>query len=326
MSILAENVAYVRFNMSHATHDEHRVRLALVRAVAQKLNKDVKVFADLCGPKTRVTEIYGESMEIVEGKNVRIVFDRANISPESLSISYSDLYKYVNAGTVVALDDGKILLSVLLVDDKDVVCEVLRGGVLINEKGVNIVDTNIPINPFTEKDESDALFALQENFDAIALSFVKRKEDVVYLEDFIKKQTTKDIPIIAKIETRQALAEISSILDVAAMIMVARGDLGIEIPVQKIPITQKELVYVSNSRGVPAIVATEMLKSMTKNPFPTRAEVTDCINALVDGASYLMLSDETTVGDYPVEAVKIVSLVIKEFVDNQKKYIPFEKN
>lgn len=324
-AILSENVSYVRFNMSHATQDEHRERLALVRSVSKKLSKDIKVFADLCGPKIRVTEIHGEAMSLVSGNTIRIVFEKSSVNENSFTISYSDLYEYVKTGTIVALDDGKILLSVTHVDGKDILCEVVRGGVLINEKGVNIVNTDIPINPFTEKDEGDALFAIQENFDAIALSFVKRKEDVVFLQEFLKKHTERSIPIIAKIETRQALKEISSILEAVSMIMVARGDLGIELAIEKIPIVQKELVYVSNSRGVPAIVATEMLKSMTKNPFPTRAEITDCIEALIDGASFIMLSDETTTGEYPVEAVKVMSSVIKEFTDNQKKYIPFEK-
>ena len=324
-AILSENVSYVRFNMSHASQDEHRARLALVRAISKKLNKDIKVFADLCGPKIRVTKIHGEKMRMSSGNTVRIVFDTEHVSEYSFTISYSDLYLYVKTGTVVALDDGKILLSVLLIENKNIICNVVRGGELINEKGVNIVDTDIPINPFTEKDKSDAMFAIHENFDAIALSFVKKKDDVVYLQNFIKEHTDRTIPIIAKIETRQALVEIGSILEVVSMIMVARGDLGIEIPIEKIPITQKELVYVSNSRGIPAIVATEILKSMTKNPFPPRAEITDCIDALVDGASFIMLSDETTTGEYPVEAVKVMTSVIKEFIDNQKKYIPFEK-
>lgn len=324
-AILSENVSYVRFNMSHASHEEHKERLVLVRSISKKLNKEIKVFADLCGPKIRVTKTCADKMNIVVEKQVYIVFEQSSVGEDSFTISYSDLYLYVQPGTVIALDDGKILLSVSQVKDKDIVCDVVRGGTLLNEKGVNIVDTDIPINPFTEKDKRDALFAIEENFDATALSFVKRKEDVVYLENFLKQHAPRDIPIIAKIETRQALAEIDSILEVASMIMVARGDLGIEIPVEKIPIVQKELVYVSNSRSVPAIVATEILKSMTKNAFPTRAEITDCIDALIDGASFLMLSDETTIGEYPVEAVKVMTSVIKEFVDNQNRYVPFEK-
>jgi pyruvate kinase len=231
----------------------------------------------------------------------------------------------VAKGTTIALDDGKILLAVSHVEDKDIVCNVVRGGLLLNEKGVNIIDTDIPINSFTKKDEEDALFALSEHFDALALSFVKNKNDVIYLRDFLKNHTDRTIPIISKIETKQALHEMSGILEVTDMIMVARGDLGIEIPIEKIPIVQKELLFVARGKGVPTIVATEMLTSMKKNPFPTRAEITDCIGALIDGASYIMLSDETTVGEYPVEAVTLMSSVINEFIENKKKYLVFEK-
>jgi pyruvate kinase len=325
MSLLSQNVSYVRFNMSHATHDEHRVRLQSVRKVAQALNKDIQVFADLCGPKIRVRKIIGESMEILTDVSVRISYDEATVTGVSFSISFPELYQYVKQGTQIALDDGKILLTVDRVEEKDIVCKVVRGGVLLNEKGVNVIDTDLPIPSFTKKDEKDALFALSEGFDAVALSFVKRKEDILYLREFLKKHTEKNIPIIAKIETKSALHEMDGILSVVDMIMVARGDLGIELPIQKIPLIQKELLCVGKAAGVPVIVATEILKSMTQNPFPTRAEITDCIDALIDGASFLMLSDETTTGKYPSEAVTIMSSVIQEFIDNQKMYIPFER-
>ena len=262
------------------------------------------------------------------GNMVRIVADAQEITSHenSFTISFTDLYQHVKSGTKIALDDGKIMLSVSHVEGSDIICNVIRGGVLINEKGVNIIDTDIRINPFTEKDEADALFGIQEGFDAVALSFVKRKEDVEYLKEFLQKHTDKVFPVIAKIETRQALHGIEGILSVVDMIMVARGDLGIEIPVEKIPLAQKELVYVARKHGIPAIVATEMLKSMTKNPFPTRAEITDCIDALIDGASYIMLSDETTTGEYPVEAVQVMTSVIHEFIENRKKYTLFEKD
>ncbi len=326
-AILSLNVSFVRFNMSHATHDEHRERLHTVRKVAQDIGKDIKVFIDLCGPKIRVRSISRETLSLAPGIPVRIVYDSNDVTKHesAFSISYTELYQHVKAGTKIALDDGKVMLSVSHVEENDIVCDVIRGGILINEKGVNIIDTDIRVNPFTEKDEADALFGIQEGFDAVSLSFVKRKEDIEYLKEFLQKHTDKKLPIIAKIETRQALHGIEGILSVVDMIMVARGDLGIEIPVEKIPLAQKELVYVARKHNIPAIVATEMLKSMTKNPFPTRAEITDCIDALVDGASYIMLSDETTTGGYPIEAVAVMNSVIHEFVENRKKYKPFEK-
>ncbi len=325
--VLAQNISYVRFNMSHASHEEHRDRLARVRSISKELNKDIKVFLDLCGPKMRVTSMSSETLDVKRGGSIRIVYDKQSFKnyEQSIVTSYSELYAYVTSTTKIALDDGKILLAVSHVEEKDIVCDVVRGGLLLNEKGVNIIDTDLPINPFTEKDERDLLFGIELYFDAVALSFVKKKEDITNLRDFLKKYTKRNIPIIAKIETKQAVHNIEEILEVTDMIMVARGDLGIEIPVEKIPLIQKELAYVAGNRGVRSIVATEMLKSMTKNPFPTRAEITDCIDALIDGASFIMLSDETTIGDFPVEAVGVMSSVIKEFVDNRKKYTPFEK-
>ncbi len=326
-TILSQNISYVRFNMSHASHEEHRARLTAVRKVSKELGKDIKVFIDLCGPKIRVTTLSSEPLNISPDMKVRIAHDSSTVQHKSNSfaISYSDLYQQVHPNTKIALDDGKILLSVSSVEDKDIICDVIRGGILINEKGANIIDTDIHINPFTEKDEADALFGIAEGFDAVALSFVKRKEDIIYLKDFLQRHTDKVLPVIAKIETRQALHGIEGILEVVDMIMVARGDLGIELPIEKIPLVQKELIYLAKKQGVPAIVATEMLKSMTKNSFPTRAEITDCIDSLIDGASYIMLSDETTTGQYPVEAVSVMTSVIKEFTDNSKKYELFEK-
>ncbi len=325
--ILSQNVSYVRFNMSHASHDEHRSRLLNVRKVAEQLNKQIKVFADLCGPKIRVSAMSADTIKINRGATITILYDEKRI-PEvenSFAVSYKELYLYVAPHTKIALDDGKILLSVCHVDEKDIVCNVIQGGELVKEKGVNIVDVDLPISPFTEKDEKDVLFAIENNTDAVALSFVKKEEDILHLREFLKAHTSREIPIIAKIETRQALHNIQGILEATDMLMVARGDLGIEMSIEKIPLIQKELAYVANSKGVPVIVATEILKSMTKNPFPTRAEITDCIDALIDGASYLMLSDETTIGEYPVEAITVMSSVIHEFTENRKKYAAFEK-
>ncbi len=324
--ILTHNVSYVRFNMSHATHDEHHVRLCMVRDVAKKLDKDIKVFIDLCGPKIRVKELSAQEVTLDQNDTLAIVQnnDALTLYKHACVISYDELYQHVRKGTVIALDDGKIMLLVDSVDTNNaIICTVTRGGVLINEKGVNIIDTDIRINPFTQKDEEDALFGLSEHVDAIALSFVKRKEDIDNLRAFITSHTNDTVPIIAKIETRQALHGIGGILEATDMIMVARGDLGIEIPVQKIPLVQKELAYLACKHEVPVIVATEMLKSMTKNPFPTRAEISDCMDALIDGAQYIMLSDETTTGTYPLEAIEVMDSIIKEFVNNKHQYQKF---
>lgn len=330
-AILVHNISYVRFNMSHASHDEHLERLHLLRTVAASLHKEIKVFADLCGPKIRVLALNNGSLSLQNGSIVRIVTpDKASLSPEdglSFSTSYAELYKYVTTNTKIALDDGKLLLNVMSVslDKEEIICEVVRGGTLLSEKGVNILDTDLPVSAFTEKDRTDALFAIENNFDGISLSFVKKKEDINTLKAFLQEKSPgKNFTIIAKIETKQALHAIDEILSVVDIIMIARGDLGIEIPIEEIPIVQKELAYLAHTKGVPVIVATEILKSMTQSPFPTRAEITDSINALLDGASYLMLSDETTTGKYPKEAVETLASAINEFVTHHSKYTPFE--
>jgi pyruvate kinase len=327
-AILAHDISYVRFNMSHASHDEHLERLHLLRRIAASLNKEVKIFADLCGPKIRVLKLKNDSLELHTGSLVRIVLP-TDQSDQGLffSTSYTDLYKYVTPGTKIALDDGKILLSVTSValDKEEITCEVVCGGTLLSEKGVNVIDTDLPISAFTEKDRVDALFAIENNFDGISLSFVKKKEDIDTLKTFLQENSPgKNFTLIAKIETKQALHAIDEILSVVDIIMIARGDLGIEIPIEEIPIVQKELAYLARTKGVPVIVATEILKSMTQSPFPTRAEITDSINALLDGASYLMLSDETTTGKYPKEAVETLASAINEFVTHHSKYTPFE--
>lgn len=323
--ILSGKVTHVRFNMSHGSKDEHLERLELVRRVAKHLQKDINVFADLCGPKLRVLELDNDEMILSSGDRVTISHEKIVGKDKKFSISYPDLYLSVQKNTKIALDDGKILLEVVEIVDKDIVCTVVRGGKLLSEKGVNVLDTDLPIDAFTEKDKEDALFALENNFDALSLSFVKKKEDIIMLRTFLAKHTDKNLPIIAKIETKQALHAIDGIIEEADVIMIARGDLGIEIPIEEIPIVQKELAYVARKMQTPVIVATEIFKSMTRNPFPTRAEITDCVDALIDGASYLMLSDETTVGTYPKEVIEVMTNAIDEFLVHQEKYTPFEK-
>lgn len=322
-SIFAHPVSYVRFNMSHASHEEHRARLALVRKIAEELGKKIGVFADLCGPKIRILPFQGDVVSLSNHDTLTIVTHDIDPSVKRIATSYHDLYKYVTPLTQIACDDGKIIMRVMRVEDTDIVCEVVQGGPLLSEKGVNILNTDFPIEAFTDKDRADALFAIKEGFDGIALSFVKKADDVIVLKNFLKEHGAESMFVISKIETKEALHTIDTILNVTDMVMVARGDLGIEIPREEIPRAQKDLLYLAHHKDIPTIVATEMLKSMVDNPYPSRAELTDCMSALIDGASYIMLSDETTIGAHPKEAVHVMADAINEFLTHRASYDRF---
>jgi pyruvate kinase len=318
--VLSNPVTHVRFNMSHGTKEEHKERLSLVKKVSEDLGKKLTLFVDLQGPKIRA--IFDKDEILCR------IGDVISISAPgeggTLSTSIPDLYTYVHPGDTIAFHDGKILSTVREIKDTSIYCTITQEGTLLKNKGINIPGVDLPIASFTEKDKEDVLFALEHSFDALALSFVRSKQDILDLRMFLEERSSH-LPIIAKIETRQSLMRMNEIITEIDMLMVARGDLGIEIPVSEIPITQKELCFIAKKYNVPVIVATEILKTMTENPFPTRAEVSDAMNALLDGASYLMLSDETTTGKHPKDAVTVLSSVIGEYNDHHAKYARFQK-
>jgi pyruvate kinase len=323
-NLLQFPISHVRFNMSHGTKDEHLARLHMVRKVSKECNKDLILFADLCGPKIRVQTIEHGELSLSHGDVFRIAPSSVIGNKERISLSFHELYTCVTKGTNITFNDGKIEVVVIEIDHKDIVCSVIKGGILVAEKGVNIPTITTPLPALTEKDKEDVLFAIENTFDALGLSFVSSEKDIHTLQLFLEEHGTT-LPIISKIETRKALTNIEQIIRASDSIMVARGDLGIEIPVLEIPIVQKELCYLGKKMNTPVIVATEILKTMTENTYPTRAEVTDAMNALIDGASYLMLSDETTVGLHPTEAVELLSGAIDEFTTHHTKYSLFEK-
>lgn len=316
--VLSHPVTHVRFNMSHGTKQEHRDRLFLVKNIAKELGKDLTLFVDLQGPKIRA--IFDKDEILCRIGDVISIGTSQRTS--TLSTSIPDLYRYVTPGDTIAFHDGKILSTVREIKDETIYCTVTQEGTLLKNKGINIPGVDLPIASFTEKDKEDVLFALEHSFDALALSFVRNKQDILDLRLFLEQHSAK-LPIIAKIETRQALIHMNELITEIDMLMVARGDLGIEIPVSEIPITQKELCFIAKKYNVPVIVATEILKTMTENPFPTRAEVSDAMNALLDGASYLMLSDETTTGKHPKDAVEVLSSVLQEYKEHHTKYQRF---
>lgn len=322
--VLSKNVSWIRFNMSHGDYVEHRERQKRLLRVAKGLNKELKCFVDLQGPKMRVRPVENDAIELIAGEKIFIKSEPQMCTKEVISIDVPEIHRYLMSEMAIFLHDGNMELKVLEVQEDGALCEVIRGGTLEGHKGVNIPDALIPIDTLTDKDRDDLAVALSSmQVDGVALSFVRTKEDVDELRDLLRRSGST-ASVISKIETKLALHNLDSILKASDIVMYARGDLGVEIPAVKIPITQKELCFVAKSTNTPVIVATQMLTSMKESSIPTRAEMTDAIEALVDGATYLMLSDETTIGKHPREAVSVLHDAIEEFTLNRTKYTPFE--
>ena len=299
----------VRLNMSHGTREEHRERIRLVRKVERETGNPVPVLMDLCGPKIRIGKLEREPVFLHRGDTVVLTTgmpDRGKIT-----VNYPRLHEEVKRGETILLADGAFRLKVKDVRGRDIICEVVVGGPLTSHKGVNLPHSELSLPALTDKDREDVRFGVKEGVDLIALSFVRKAEDVLELKDLLEGLGSK-IPVIAKVEKPEAVKNIDEILKVADGIMVARGDLGVELPVERVPVIQKQLIRKANEAGKPVITATQMLKSMVDLPIPTRAEVTDIANAVLDGTDALMLSEETAVGKYPVRVIKTMARVARE--------------
>ncbi|MEO2069002.1 MAG: pyruvate kinase [Desulfurobacteriaceae bacterium] len=308
----------VRLNMSHGTHEDHGKRIKLVREVERDTGKPIPILMDLCGPKIRIGKLEKEPFYLHRGDTVILTTGEAKRG--KIQVNYKNLHKEVRRGETILLADGAFRLKVKKVVEKDIICEVLVGGPLTSHKGVNLPNSKLSVPALTEKDKEDVLFGIENGVDIIALSFVRKADDVLELKELIRVKG-KNIPVIAKIEKPEAVKNIDSILEVADGIMVARGDLGVELPVEKVPAIQKQLIRKANEKGKPVITATQMLKSMVDLPFPTRAEVSDIANAVLDGTDALMLSEETAVGKYPVKVIKTMAKVIQE----AEKIYPYKR-
>ena len=300
-----------------------------VRELNEELNTNVAILADLQGPKIRTGEMRDGGVELVVGEQILIQTDNVLGSKNSFSINYEKLPKDVQKGEAILLDDGKLMLEVQSTDRKtQIFCTVIQGGILSSNKGVNFPNTKISMPSLTDKDESDLDFAIAQDVDWIGLSFVRTARDIVDLKQRISVQGGK-ARVIAKIEKPEALACIDEIVQVSDGLMVARGDLGVEIPYQNVPLTQKMLISKGIRYAKPVIVATQMMESMITQMTPTRAEVNDVANAVLDGADAVMLSGETSVGNYPVEVINAMSKIIKEMELDEKIYSkeqPAQKN
>lgn len=301
-----------RLNFSHGTYDDHLSAVKIIRELNEELHMNVSILADLQGPKIRTNEIENNSVLLEVGKEIKILVDKVVGNAQRFSINYAKLPQEVNPGEKILLDDGKIMLEVISSDGKsEILCKIIQGGILSSKKGVNFPNTSISLPSLTEKDEKDLQFALDNGVDWIALSFVRSANDIIALKQLIsaRKHHAK---VIAKIEKPEALQNIDEIIAESDALMVARGDLGVEIPYQNVPLIQKMLISKCNLSAKPVIVATQMMESMMTSMSPSRAEVNDVANAVLDGTDAVMLSGETSIGKYPIEVIKTMSNIIKE--------------
>ena len=320
--LIENGVSLARLNFSFGTSQEHLDVMVKIRKISEDLQIPVAIIQDLQGPKLRVQNILDGAIDLVADDLITIV-DTPDVDKNMISISYPELSKYVAKDMHLLLDDGLIELKIEEIEEDKIHCKVLHGGHLLEGKGLNIPSPGLKIPAITDKDKEDLAFGLKNNVDFIALSFVKSKNDLLELKSLMKK-SKKEIQMIAKIEKPEAIDNITDILQIASAIMVARGDLAIEMPLERVPSLQRRLVELCHIYSKPVIIATQMLYTMETNPRPSRAEVSDVANAIFDGTDVVMLSGETAIGKYPVEAVKTMVKIIDE-AEKMVPRIPHQK-
>jgi pyruvate kinase len=301
-----------RLNFSHGDHSEHAERIATIRQVALELDAHIGILQDLQGPKIRLGRFEEGPITLAKGDQFALTAKQVRCNQTVATVTYDKLAEEVSAGSRILLDDGRVEMKVERVDavDQTLHCSVTVPGVLSNNKGVNFPDVQLSVRALTPKDRQDLAFGLQQGVDWVALSFVRNPSDMQEIRELIRKHgyTT---PVVAKIEKFEAIDQIDAILPLCDGVMVARGDLGVEMPAEEVPLLQKDLIHKANSLGIPIITATQMLDSMASSPRPTRAEVSDVANAILDGTDAVMLSNETAVGDFPVEAVETMATIAR---------------
>ncbi len=307
--LIASGVDVFRLNFSHGTHESHAESFRLIKEAIKRSGRHVAVLGDLCGPKIRVGHFENGLIELVENSEVTITVRKVLGNEGLIPSEYEDLAKDVKTGDRILMADGTRELRVLDVKDTEILCKVIRGGSLSDRKGINLPNVAISTPSFTDKDKDDAAFACKLGVDYLALSFVRSASDVHELKQFIADHGA-DIPVMSKIEKPEAVQNIESIIEASDAIMIARGDLGVEMPAEEIPLIQKELTRMAINANKPVVVATQMLESMISAGTPTRAEVTDVAWAAMAGADAVMLSGETSVGKYPVEAVRTMNRIV----------------
>ncbi len=308
-ALLEAGVNVVRLNMSHGDHEQHMRRLKLVRDASHEIGRPVGVFADLQGPKIRLTKFENDFAILVAGQRFTITTDEVLGNAERCGTTLKTLTQDVSPGDQVLIDDGRLHLRALEVSDTEVVTEVIVGGRVSNNKGINLPGVAVSVPALSEKDEHDLRWALRHGIDMVALSFVRSAADYDKVREIMDSED-RHVPVIAKIEKPQAVENLQEIVDTFDALMVARGDLGVELPPEQVPSVQKRIIESARKWAKPVIVATQMLESMINAPQPTRAETSDVANAILDGADAVMLSGETAMGEYPLEAVEVMARII----------------
>jgi pyruvate kinase len=308
--LIAAGMSVARLNFSHGTPEYQRDLIRKIKRIRMALNKPVAILQDLQGPKIRIGIIEGDIVQLQPGGEFVLTSDDIAGDANRASVSLKTLPQEVNVGDPVLLADGNIELRVERVVPPNIYCRVIVGGRLSSHKGINLPASQVHVDSLTSKDRNDILIGLEEKVDAVALSFVRKSDDILACRKVITDHDC-NVPIIAKIEKHEAVENIDSIVAVSQAIMVARGDLGVEIDLEKVPLVQKEIIRKCNALGKPVITATQMLQRMVDNPRPTRAEATDVANAILDGTDAVMLSDETAAGKYPAEAVMMMDRIAR---------------
>lgn len=313
--MFAEGVDVCRLNFSHGSHAQHLEVMKTIRSINEEYGLHVSILCDLQGPKIRIGELPTEYIELVDGGTLYMTCDKSKQNEETVYITYSEFAKDVNKGDRILLDDGKLVLEVTDTNKTDMVTtKILHGGNLYPKKGVNLPNTKISLPCLTKKDLADLDFILDHQPDWIALSFVRESYDILALRQILESRQSP-AKIIAKVEKPQALENIDSIIEATDAVMVARGDLGVEVPIEELPLAQKMIVRKCLKMSRPVIIATQMMESMINSPQPSRAEITDVANAVIDGADALMVSGETSVGKFPVEVIKNMQKIIRKIED-----------
>lgn len=323
--MIEAGVDVFRINFSHADYEDVRERIKMIRELNEEMGTGTSILADLQGPKLRVGAMAGEVVVAPDDEITFVTGKPFEGTAERVYMNYTSFPQDVKPGELILLDDGKLMFEVLSTNRQDQVrAKVIQGGPLKSKKGVNLPNTNISLPALTEKDINDAIFAISQNVDWIALSFVRFSQDLIDLQNIIKEHSEHKIPIIAKIEKPEAVENIDKIVAYCDGLMVARGDLGVEVPAQEVPLIQKQLVLRAKKARIPVIIATQMMETMITSLTPTRAEVNDVANSVMDGADAVMLSGETSVGNYPVQVIEKMSSILRSVEGSDLIAVPHD--
>ena len=314
--LIKEGMNVARFNFSHGDHEEQRGRIEKLRSLREKCGQPVAALLDTKGPEIRLRDFEGKKVMLEKGQTFILTGEEVLGNKERASITYENLWQDVTVGTKILIDDGLIGMQVDKIENKEIYCTVLNDGAVSNHKGINVPGIHLAMEYLSEKDRQDILFGIREDMDFVAASFVRSADDVLEIRRLLDENGGWNINIIAKIENGEGVDNIDSIIEVSDGIMIARGDMGVEIPCEEVPVIQKMIIKKVYKAGKQVITATQMLDSMMKNPRPTRAETTDVANAIYDGTSAIMLSGETAAGAFPVEVVRTMDLIARTTEDD----------